>query len=121
MLKKGKNVILGLLENRAEVYTRHRLNMELDLQSLFGLHVHSCTRWLRPRNPSPHPSAFGLIYEGAIGQPRQKATLCDPLKLGLCSTGGRDTKDYKGLGNTPYDLLLLCKGVSCNRQKGGIR
>jgi hypothetical protein len=26
----------------------HRLNMELDLQSLFGLHVHSCTHWLRP-------------------------------------------------------------------------
>ncbi len=22
---------------------KHRLNMELDLQSLFGLHVHSCT------------------------------------------------------------------------------
>jgi hypothetical protein len=43
--------------------------MELDLQSLFGLHVHSCTHWLRPRNPLHHP-AFGLIYEGAIGQPR---------------------------------------------------
>jgi hypothetical protein len=24
------------------------LNMELDLQSLLGLHVHSCTHWLRP-------------------------------------------------------------------------
>ncbi len=33
-------------------------NIELDLQSLFGLHVHSCTHWLRPSN-SP---AFGLIY-----------------------------------------------------------
>jgi hypothetical protein len=45
----------------------NRLNMELDLQSLFGLHVivHSCTHWLRPHTP-----AFGLIYEGAIGQPR---------------------------------------------------
>jgi hypothetical protein len=28
--------------------TEHRLNMELDLQSLFGLHVLSCTHWLRP-------------------------------------------------------------------------
>ncbi len=28
----------------------HRLNMELDLQSLFGLHVHSCTHWLRPHS-----------------------------------------------------------------------
>jgi hypothetical protein len=38
----------------------HRLNMELDFQSLFGLHVHSCTHWLRPR----------IYEEGAIGQPR---------------------------------------------------
>jgi hypothetical protein len=27
--------------------------MELDLQILFGLHVHSCTHWLRTRNPPP--------------------------------------------------------------------
>jgi hypothetical protein len=51
---------------------RHMLNMELDLQSLFGF---QCTVqlyptiWLRPRNSHP-PPAFGLIYEGAIGQPR---------------------------------------------------
>ncbi len=42
--------------------------MELDLQSLFGLHVYSCTHWLRPRNPPPPPPAFGLIYEDAIDQ-----------------------------------------------------
>jgi hypothetical protein len=29
--------------------------MELDLQSLFGLHVHSCAHWLRPRNNPPPP------------------------------------------------------------------
>ncbi len=40
-----------------------------NLRSLFGLHVHSCTYWLRPRNPPP-PPAFGLTYEGAIGQQR---------------------------------------------------
>jgi hypothetical protein len=38
----------------------HRLNMELVLQILFGLH----------ETHIPHPPAFGLIYEGAIGQPR---------------------------------------------------
>ncbi len=38
----------------------HRLNIELDFQSLFGLHVHSCTRWMRPRNP--HLPAVRLIY-----------------------------------------------------------
>ncbi len=43
---------------------KHRLTMESDLQSLFGLHVHSCTRWLRPRNPPP--PAFGRIYTRAL-------------------------------------------------------
>jgi hypothetical protein len=46
----------------------HRLNMELDLQS-WAPCAH-CTQWLRPRNRNPRPRAFGLIYEGAIGQPR---------------------------------------------------
>ena len=50
-------VVLDIL---AEVGRQHRLNMELDLQSLFGLHVHGFTHWLRPRN-TPPPSAFGLI------------------------------------------------------------
>jgi hypothetical protein len=46
----------------------HGLNMELDLQSLFGLHVHS--RLAETPQPTPLPPAFGLIYEGAVGQPR---------------------------------------------------
>ncbi len=29
--------------------------MALNLQSLFGLHVHSCTHWLRPRNLTTTP------------------------------------------------------------------
>jgi hypothetical protein len=33
----------------------HRLNIELHLQSLFGLHVHTCTHWLRSRSPLPPP------------------------------------------------------------------
>jgi hypothetical protein len=35
--------------------------MELDLQRLFGLHVHSCTYWLRP---DPPPPAFGAHIRG---------------------------------------------------------
>ncbi len=35
--------------------------MKKYLQSLFVLHVHSCTHWLRPRNPPP--PAFGIIPE----------------------------------------------------------
>jgi hypothetical protein len=52
------------------MYRRTELNIELDLQSLFRLHVHNCTYWLRPRNPPPTTPLFGLIYEDAIGQPR---------------------------------------------------
>jgi hypothetical protein len=65
---------------RGDETIKHRLRMELNLQSLFGLHVLSCTRWLRPRNspPSTPPPAFGLIYEGAIGQPRKTTSLSDP-------------------------------------------
>ncbi len=44
-----------------------RANMELDLQSLFGLHVHSCTHRLRPPNPPPPIWAH---IPGAVGQPR---------------------------------------------------
>ncbi len=39
-----KTVFLGI---------KHKLNMKLDLQSLFGLHVHSFTHWLGPRDPLP--------------------------------------------------------------------
>jgi hypothetical protein len=39
-----------------------RLTLELDLRSLFGLRVHSCTHWLRPRN-SPLPRHLGS-YRG---------------------------------------------------------
>ncbi len=45
----------------------HRLNIELDIQSLFWL---LCTAVLIGRDPAnpPPPPIFGLIYEGAIGQ-----------------------------------------------------
>jgi hypothetical protein len=42
-------------------YVNHRLNMELDLQSLFGLNVvHSCTHWLGPRYPLTPPPPLHL-------------------------------------------------------------
>jgi hypothetical protein len=51
--------------------------LELDLQSLFGL---LCTAVLIGLDPvtTPLPLAFGLIYEGAIGQPRIDP-FCNPL------------------------------------------
>jgi hypothetical protein len=49
--------------------------MELDLQRLIGLHVHCAQLYSlaeAPQTPTspPHPPVFGLIYGGAIGQPR---------------------------------------------------
>ncbi len=38
--------------------------MELDLQSLHGLPLHSCTYWLRPRNRLPSPRiCTHTVYE----------------------------------------------------------
>ncbi len=49
----------------------HRLNMEVDLQSLFGLHVTWCAQLhSMAETPPPHTPALGLGYEGAIGQQR---------------------------------------------------
>jgi hypothetical protein len=36
----------------------HRLNIELDLQSLFGLHVYSCTIGWEPATPAPHLGSY---------------------------------------------------------------
>jgi hypothetical protein len=43
--------------------------MELDLQSLFGLLCAAVLIGCDPAPPPP-PPALGLIYNGAIGQPR---------------------------------------------------
>jgi hypothetical protein len=32
--------------------------------------------------PPPNPPAFGLVYDGAIGQQRQTTSLCDSLLIG---------------------------------------
>ncbi len=51
---------------------RHRLNMALDLQSLFRLLRSVILIGETPQRPQPPPPspAFWLIYEGAIGQTR---------------------------------------------------
>ena len=57
--------------------------MEVDLQSLLYLgsmsrDVHSCTHWLRPRNPLPSPRiAWTHIREGAM-------PICNPLRVVYC-------------------------------------
>jgi hypothetical protein len=55
--------------------------MELDLQSLFGRHVYICTIGRDQQTIPPPSPAFRIIYEGAIGRPRETTSLCDPLNL----------------------------------------
>ena len=62
-----ENRIQDLYVVTGAVATYQRLNMELDLQSFFGIQVKSCTHCI-PQ--PPNLPAFGLICEGAIGQPR---------------------------------------------------
>jgi hypothetical protein len=45
--------------------------MELDLQSLFGLHVHSCTYCKRPRNASPQPTFGSYTRVPLVSQDRR--------------------------------------------------
>jgi hypothetical protein len=47
-----KSAVEATVKSKEE---NQRLTMELDLQSLFGLHVHSCGHWLRPRPATPPP------------------------------------------------------------------
>ncbi len=65
-------VILEAKEFLTAVGTKQRKDMEWDLQSLFGLHVHvhSCIHLLRPRNPWLNmeldlQSVFGLLCTAA--------------------------------------------------------
>ncbi len=52
---------------RFDPITNHRLNMESDLHSLFGLHVTWCAQLFTADTPHPPPPrpppAYGLIYE----------------------------------------------------------
>ncbi len=48
------NTLSNLRNTRYEVpQVKLYLNMELDRQSLFGLHVYGCTHWLRPLKQTP--------------------------------------------------------------------
>jgi hypothetical protein len=63
MIKKPSHTQLSLLSfaeygslspaSYLFILVRNIGNYGLDLESVFGLLVHSCTHWLRPRNPPP--------------------------------------------------------------------
>ncbi len=62
--------------------------------------MHSCTHWLRPRNPSP---PFGLIYEGRYWSTKIDDISMQPLGLHLHITLPPHSM---GSTNTTYPILL---------------
>ncbi len=64
-----KITVIRTLHNLG-VCWKHRLNMQLNLQIFFGLHVHSCTHWLRPRN-SPPPRIWAHTRSLLVSQDRR--------------------------------------------------
>jgi hypothetical protein len=63
------------------VCSTHRLIMELDLQSLFGLYVTWCAQLLSLAETPQLPPQLGSYTRGAIGQQRQTTSPCNPLVL----------------------------------------
>jgi hypothetical protein len=51
--------IFFIVYHTAHFYPKnHRLNLELHVQSLLGLHVHSSTHWLRTPSLPPHLGSY---------------------------------------------------------------
>ncbi len=95
-LKKSGSDVVESMRHMARVMSRdsvvflhqnkclsHWLNMELDLHSLFGIHVHSCTHWMRPRNYPPPPHLGSYTRALLVSQDRLHP-LCDPLVSREC-------------------------------------
>jgi hypothetical protein len=61
------------LDNDISLYLRLRLNMEVDFQSLFGLHVTRCAQLysLADTPQLPAPPAFGLVLRGRYWSAKQ--------------------------------------------------
>jgi hypothetical protein len=63
-----------LIKTGSCMASNHWLNMALDLQGLYGLHVHSCTHWIRPRNSLDTPRIWAHIrgrYWSLVSQVRR--------------------------------------------------
>jgi hypothetical protein len=81
------------------------LNLELDLQSLFGLcasDIHSCTHWLRPRKaqPLPHapiPKHLNFTRELLVSQDRRHLFMT-PCRGDLDSLGVSDHDELEQRG-----------------------
>jgi hypothetical protein len=95
------------------------IGMELDLQSIFGLQVHRCTHWLRPRNPNPPPLPllphFGSYKRALLVSQDRRHLFVTPC---LILTGGsahlwkqRSVKQKLTIGISLY-LFRILVGLS---------
>ncbi len=90
ILKRSKPTMRQLCSKHVPVQVRTVLSQKanpnlqfsctVDLQSLFGLHVHSCTHWLRPRNPPPAPH-LGLYTRALLVSQDRRHLFVTPCLL----------------------------------------
>ncbi len=97
----------------------HRLNMELDLQSLFGFHVHSCTHLLTLRNPTPLPPHLGSYTRALlVNQERRHlyvthwwvmGVLCAHQNVSISTGYPKNWKNKDDIIRSSH-LLFVCVG-----------
>ncbi len=106
------SIYLSILEFFKSNYLSHMFNMELDFQSLFGLQVtwYAQLYSLAEIPQLPPPSAFGLVYEGAIGQPRWTTSPCDPWFILIRFNGLWRITNY-GKGSCVKRAIKRCRDV----------
>jgi hypothetical protein len=76
-----KRIDKGILRKLTRVASEHRLNMKLNLQSLFGLlcTLYSCTHWLRPAT-NPLPPHLGSYTRALLVSQDRRHLFATPCK-----------------------------------------
>ncbi len=120
--------------NSQETDNSEGLNMELDIQNLFGLHalVHSCTYWLWPPPLSPHLGWFAWALLVSQDRRHLYVTPCEQYLISL--TKRRDwtgcvnslagdfwPRDFSNIFENParyiinlFEIIISCCGTRNN-------
>ncbi len=99
---------------------QHRLNMEVDLQVYLGSmsrDVHSCTHWLRPRNP-PNPPHLDLYTRALLVSKERWHLFVTPCRTEISLVAARQAQ-RTNQGMTPNictPWVPIC--LSFNSQNG---
>ncbi len=117
MLKRAKqlwNKISLLLTTLGFISFASKVNVELDLQSLFGLLVHSCTHWLRPRpTPPPHPPPsppwphLGSYTRALMVSQDRQRLFVTPWFLSLHTWGPRFHQPHAAVKSKPIPMMEI--------------